>query len=234
MKLIHSLVPRFAPEPYKKGKLKGEPVYFILMEFKLFADGLPDPVKLGYHVSDMHMKSVSPTGKFGYFMTTYDGSRTQVVDWDTSWTSFFSKLLAEAYRHDIVSNGHWEELDRVYERAQSHLVPRLIGAVESEGRSIKPSLIHGNMWDGNVRTDSDTANPVAYDSAVYYGHHEMEAGIWRAERHELSEQVFRKEYMRRIKPSEPWEECCDRNLLYSTKTNFMHSACVRKSPARPL
>lgn len=236
MTKIHEIKPDFAPKAYARGRLNksSPPAYYLLMEFKHLSDGLPDPVKLGRSVAEMHRKSVSPTGKFGFDITTYDGARTQVVDWDSSWTSFFSKLLAEAYRHDTSENGCWDELDRVYQRAQTHLIPRLIGALESEGRSVKPALIHGDMWDGNVRTDLETGSPVIFDAAVYYGHNEMELGIWRAERHELRAKVFRKEYLRNMEPSEPADEWSDRNLLYSTKTNFMHSACVEKSPARQL
>lgn len=60
----------------------------------------------------------------------------------------------------------------------------------------------------------------------------MELGIWRADRHEMRVEVYRKEYLRNYEASEPKDEWDDRNLLYSTKTNFMHSACFAGSPAR--
>lgn len=122
----------------------------------------------------------------------------------------------------------------VFERTQTHLIPRLIGAVEANGRSVKPYLIHGDLWDGNVGTDSDTSDPFIFDAAVYYAHHEMELGIWRAERHQMRAMIYRKAYIRHMKPSEPVDEWDDRNRLYSTKTNLMHSACVASSPARQL
>ncbi|KAF3014722.1 hypothetical protein E8E14_007845 [Neopestalotiopsis sp. 37M] len=71
-----------------------------------------------------------------------------------------------------------------------------------------------------------------FDCAVYYAHNEMELGIWRAERHQLKAEVYRNEYLKNYDASEPKGEWDDRNILYSTKTNFMHSACFAGSPAR--
>lgn len=182
----------------------------------------------------MHKNSNSPTGIFGFGMQTFDGARLQSVSWDPSWTSFFSKLLAEAYRQEKEMNGVWQEMELVFSRVQSHLIPRLVGALESDGRSTRPCLIHGDLWDGNVATDAETGDPVIFDCGAYYAHNEMELGIWRAGRHELKAEVFRHEYLRNVEASEPKEECDDRNGLYSTKTNLMFSACFAGSRPRKL
>ncbi len=233
---LYKAAPSFVPRPIGWGKLKSveTPSYFLVVEFKYFTASLPDPAKLGERVAALHMNSLSPTGMFGFPIQTYDGARIQAVDFDPSWTSFFSKLLAEAYRQDTETNGTWPELDFVYRKVQSDLIPRLIGALETDGRKVKPVLIHGDMWDGNVGTDSSTGDPWIFDCAAYYGHNEMELGIWRAERHHLRARVYRKEYLRHMEQSEPEEEFDDRNRLYSAKTNFMHSACFKESPARQL
>lgn len=240
MQELHKLSPEFVPQPYAYGKLEARvplsvDTFFLLMEFKDFAgNSMPNAAKLGKSLAELHHKSQSPTGMFGFPLTTYDGSKTQIVDWDPSWTSFFSKLLGEAYRHDAETNGKWDDLDTIFRRTQSHLIPRLIGALEADGRSVKPCLIHGDLWDGNIGTDANTGLPFIFDAAVYYAHHEMELGIWRAERHQLRAMIYRKEYIRNMEPSEPVNEWDDRNRLYSTKTNLMHSACVTGSPARQL
>lgn len=231
---LHRLAPNLVPKPIGWGELKSAvlPTYFLVIEFKQFVPGLPDPVRLGARLAAMHLKSVSPNGKFGFPIQTYDGARIQSVGWDDSWTSFFSKLLAEAYRQDTETNGVWLELDIAYKRVQSHLVPRLIGALESEGRSVTPMLIHGDLWDGNLGVESETGDPWIFDCAAYYAHNEMELGIWRAERHQMRAKAYRREYLRNCEPSEPEEEWDDRNRLYSAKTNFMHSAIFPGSPAR--
>ena len=44
-----------------------------------------------------------------------------------------------------------------------------------QGIDIKPSLLHGDLWSGNYgQVDS---NPVIYDAASFYGHHEYDLGI---------------------------------------------------------
>lgn len=230
---LHRLAPDLAIKPLAWGPLKASalPSYFLLLEFKNLAPGLPDPAKLGAKLAAMHRKSKSPTGMYGYGVQTFDGARPHAIAWDPSWTSFFTKLLSEAYRQDVETNGVWPELALLFGRVQSHLIPRLIGAVEAQG-SVEPCLIHGDLWDGNVASEVETGDPVVFDGAVYYAHNEMELGIWRAERHALRDPVFREEYLRNFEASEPKEEWDDRNRLYSAKTNFMHSACWAGSPAR--
>lgn len=232
--LYHS-APELVVKPIAWGQLKEiSACYFLLMEFKDLVTALPDPVRLGFNLAMMHKNSKSPTGMFGFGIQTYDGARLQSVAWDPSWTSFFSKLLAEAYRQDKETNGVWQEMDLIFDRVQSHLIPRLVGALESDGRSVRPCLIHGDLWDGNVATDAKNGNPVIFDSGAYYAHNEMELGIWRAERHELRAEVFRNEYLRNFEASEPKEEWDDRNRLYSAKTNLMFSACYKGAHSRTL
>ena len=241
MRGLHNAAPNFGVKPIGWGKLKTAvsllipETYFLIVEFKEFRpgqSGLPDHVKLGARLAAMHRNSVSPNGKFGFPVQTYDGARIQSIGWDEKWTSFFSKLLAEAYRQDVESNGVWPQLDQMYQRVQSRLIPRLIGALELKGRSVSPTLIHGDLWEGNIGVESETGDPWIFDCAAYYAHNEMELGIWRAERHQLKAKPYRREYLRHYEPSEPEEEWDDRNRLYSAKTNFMYSAIFPGSPSR--
>ncbi|KAK8018128.1 hypothetical protein PG991_007318 [Apiospora marii] len=225
---LHRAAPNLVPRPIGWGKLKmaAAPIsFFILVEFKEFVSGLPDPVRLGARLADMHHKTEAPQAGFGFHIQTYDGARIQDVTPQVKWTPFFSRLLAEAYRQDVEANGIWPELEVVYNRVQSHLIPRLIGALEEDGRSVTPVLIHGDLWDGNVCNGAETGDPWIFDCATYYAHNEMELGIWRAERHKLKAEIYRREYLRNYKASEPKSEWDDRILLYSAKTNFMFSAC---------
>lgn len=171
MSKLHAVAPDLVPKPVARGKLrKGSPAtFFFVVEFKQFTPGLPNPAKLGARLAAMHQKSAMPDGKFGFGTQTYDGARLQAVDWDDSWTSFFSKLLAEAHRQDAETNGPWHELDIVFRRTQSHLIPRLIGALEADGRKVIPMLIHGDLWDGNLANDSVTGDPWIFDCGAYYG-----------------------------------------------------------------
>lgn len=44
-----------------------------------------------------------------------------------------------------------------------------------EENEIKPSLLHGDLWSGNI--GSADGFPTIYDPAVYWGHHEAEWGV---------------------------------------------------------
>ncbi len=225
---LYQTAPHMVPKPHAWGQVKSaaSPTYFYLCDYIHLSDALPDPVKLGAMVADLHKRSVSPTGKFGFHITTHDGWLPQEVGWDSSWTSFFSKLLASIWKVDINSNGHWAELDAAMERTLSHVIPRLLGALESNGRSVKPCLIHGDLWEGNIGTDINTGNIYIYDAAAYYAHNEMEIGMWTVAHHRMKAKVYRKEYFKHFKRSEPVEECEDRLRLYAVKTKLMYSATV--------
>src|SRR5450755_1366854 len=195
---LYKLMPNLIPRPLRWGKLQLSypETYFFLIEFKDFSNDLPDPVKLGSRVAEMHKSSVSPTGMFGFHISTYDGAKPQDIAWDSNWASLFTKLLKNAYQQDVRSNGVWKELDDAFQRTVTHLIPRLLGVLQTEGRTLKPCLIHGDMWEGNIGTEVDTGDPWIFDSAVYYAHAEMELGIWTAERHQLNAKVYKKEYLR--------------------------------------
>ena len=55
------------------------------------------------------------------------------------------------------------------------VVPRLLRPLETGGRSIRPSLIHGDLWHGNAETDAETGEPVIFDAASFYAHNECKS-----------------------------------------------------------
>lgn len=232
---LHRLMPNFTPKPYAWGQLRDRkaavPVYFILLEYIEFIPGqLPNRDVLAQRVAELHRRSISPTGCFGYHLTTYDGGKTQSVKWDASWPSFFTTLLDTAHGHDVSANGRSAELEPLLTRTRTHLIPRLLGALGE----IEPVLIHGDMWEGNIGVSRRTLEPYVFDCAAYYAHHEMEMGVWYAERHELSRGGYVKAYLELVETSEPKAECHDRIRLYSTKTNLMFSACSGQRDVRRL
>lgn len=53
--------------------------------------------------------------------------------------------MAQIMTLDFQTNGPWEELAEVEERTLLHVILRLIGAFEKEGRSMQARLIHANL-----------------------------------------------------------------------------------------
>ncbi|MCJ1477256.1 hypothetical protein MMC13_005927 [Lambiella insularis] len=234
MSELYKTIPSLVPRPLAHGQLHLEspPTYFFLCDFVNISDRLPDPVGLGVRLAELHRNSLSPTGKFGFYVPTYDGKLPQTTGWDSSWASFFGKLLLGILRLDVEVNGPWKELEDVAIRVVEEVIPRLLGVLESEGRSVKPCLIHGDLWEGNVGTDLETGNIYIFDACSYYAHNEMEIGMWRTEHHRMKAKAYKREYLRNMEPSEPIDEWDDRNRLYSDKTKLMYSAHVPGTQVR--
>ncbi|KAI0520958.1 Fructosamine kinase-domain-containing protein [Xylaria bambusicola] len=140
------------------------------------------------------------------------GRVPQYVNWEKSWKAFFIRLL----KH--------EDLEIVENRLISDVVPRLLGALETGGRSIKPSLIHGDLWEGNTGTTREDGNIYIFDSAAFYGHNEMEIGDWRCHYNRIHDKRYTESYLHHYGgPSEPEDEWEDRNRLYSVYFNIIYS-----------
>src|SRR5687768_3517702 len=98
-KLIHSVMPDFIPTPYGYGRYKGEgqDAYFYLSQFiDMDLTTAPDPEDLMGNLAELHKKSQSPNGKFGFNVTTYDGNVPHLVTWESTWVEFFRNLFLHA------------------------------------------------------------------------------------------------------------------------------------------
>ena len=226
MSEIHKTVPSLVPRPYGCGQFRQDKItnYFLLIDFIEMKEVLPDPIALSKCIASLQQRSSSPNGKFGFFTTTYHGKIPQHVAWDSSWTSFYTKLLRDALQKDIVNNVPSPIFEEVSSRVVDKVIPRLLGALESNGRSIKPVLIHGDLWEGNIATERASGKILLFDAAAYWAHNEMEVGMWRCQRHAIHDERFKNAYLERIPKSEPTDEWDDRNRLYCVKMNVIHSA----------
>lgn len=105
MSELYRTVPSIVPMPYGAGKCIDTKGCFFLSEYVPIVHHAPDAVELGNQIARLHRESCSPTGKFGFSTTPYDGKLPLVVDWDSSWVSFYSKLLYGVYLLDTRANG---------------------------------------------------------------------------------------------------------------------------------
>lgn len=206
LKAIHAVSPEFAPEPYAWGRYQQESpeTYFLLAQFREVGEQPPDPVKFTARLADMHKRSVSPTGKFGFHITTCHAKLPQITDiWEESWAELYRKQLAHMIKLDEDKHGVWPELRHVCQLTIDKVIPRLLEPLQSGGRSIKPCLVQGDLWDENTATDMDTGEPFIFDAGSFYAHNEYEIGNWRAARHRLSNRVYVRNYKRNFPVSEP-------------------------------
>lgn len=68
-------------------------------------------------------------------------------------------------------NNRWNETrEKEYQRLKKELLNR------DDHRKITPSLLHGDLWSGNVFYDKQ-GRPVFIDPAVSYGNHEQDIAM---------------------------------------------------------
>lgn len=134
-------------------------------------------------------------------------------------------MLQHSIKIDTQENSAWDALSTVSARVIDPVISLVLGPLGSDGRTVKPSLVHGDLWDGNIGTDCETGDVHIFDAGAYYAHNEMELGMWRCERHRfVNNKIYLGEYLRNAGISEPVEMFDDRNRLYCIYMNLWASA----------
>ena len=226
IKAIHRVDPSFAPEPIACGRyrVKEPETCFFLAEFREIGEQPPNPVKFTASLANLHKKSISPTGKFGFHVTTCSGNITQATNcWEDSWETLYRKQLAHHIKLDEEKNGVWPDFRHVCRLVLKKVIPRLLRPLQTEGRNIKPCLVHGDLWDENAATDMHTDEPFVFNAGSMYAHNEYELGNWRAPRHRLSDKRYVENYKRNFPVSEPSKSFL--SFCYIGITAYVHLCC---------
>ena len=172
-KSIYDLQPDFVPKPIAWGSYETIPdTHFYLCEFREMLDDMPDPHKFTARLASLHQNSGSPTGKFGFHMTTYNGNLPQLGGWEDSWEAYFTKSLRLALDLEIEAKGPDSEFDTLIPVLFDKVIPRLLRPLESDGRSVKPCLVHGDLWFANSGIDITTDKSLVFDACSFYAHNE--------------------------------------------------------------
>lgn len=182
----------------------------------------------------MHKRGVSPDGKFGFPIATFGGNKKQFFPVSDTWEECYSKGLKQFFENDMETHGPDEEFERLSKAIFTAVIPRPLRPLETEGRTITPSLVHGDLWDGNASVDVATGMQVIFDATPLYAHNECEyafwlptkewllilfvildeLGPWTCPRHRTTKSYV-DEYTKHFVPSEPSKEFDDRRALYS-------------------
>jgi protein-ribulosamine 3-kinase len=141
---IHKVKPTFVPKPFRWGKMQStsKDTYFFIDEFRrLELDQRSDKTAFLKRLIELHQTGTSPNGQSGFSVETCDGAVPRDVTWQSNWSDFYARMLQRVAGLDADVNGHWELLDTVLAITYSHVILRLLGALSSSGRTLKPSLI---------------------------------------------------------------------------------------------
>jgi fructosamine-3-kinase len=125
-------------------------------------------------MAKLHKESVSPEGKFGFQAPTSQSLQLE-NSWCDTWEEFFTRAFRGTVRHEQEIQGVNEELQRLADETSAKVIPRLLRPMESGGRRLKPTLVHGDLWHGNMGIDMVTGQVVLYDCCAFYGHNECKS-----------------------------------------------------------
>ncbi|KAH6996360.1 Fructosamine kinase-domain-containing protein [Ilyonectria sp. MPI-CAGE-AT-0026] len=225
---LYSLIPNHVPKPMTWGSVplrSPNECSYLITEFVPFVSRvLPDLDAAGSLVAKLHAVSRGTSDRFGTSGPLFDGMLCYLSGWESKWQTLFAKMLYQVYHYNTLSNGGWDTMHAAIVPIITHVVPRLLGALEKDGRTIVPCFIHGDLWNGNFGTTADTDTLYLFDSSGYYAHHEMEFALWRTRHHRMHEQDYCSSYFNHHPRSEPVDEFDDRLLLYTLKPCLVYSS----------
>lgn len=115
-----------------------------------------------------------PVEKFGFHTVTCCGKLPLINEWEDNWPSFYARHRLDHTIRMIQSEHGNREVGELWSKLQL-TIPKFFKPLEEKKIEIRPSLLHGDLWGGNVGELND--EPVIYDPGSFYGHHEFELSI---------------------------------------------------------
>ncbi|KAM0456593.1 hypothetical protein ACHAO4_003623 [Trichoderma viride] len=97
--------------------------------------------------------------------------------WCSTWEAFFTRAMKNMLDSEMKTHRDEDtdkEMKGLSKKLVNIVIPRLIRPMESEGRSITPVLVHGDLWPGNAKHDTSTGRLMIFDSGACWGHNEGE------------------------------------------------------------
>jgi protein-ribulosamine 3-kinase len=173
---LYNVAPDFVPRPIGWGTYKSDSdAHFYLAAFVDMIQKHPDKSKFCSALAKLHKDSMKfSNGLFGFHVVTYAGNMYQAVEWTGSWEELFIKSIKAFAVQEREIHGPSDELDKLLSAYYEKVCPRLLRPLQTGGRMIKPTLIHGDIWYGNIATKAENGEPIAFDPSVFWAHNECE------------------------------------------------------------
>lgn len=151
------------PRPLCTGTADGQS--YIVMEY-IALGGSGDAALAGEQLAALHRHSAE---SFGWQRDNTIGSTHQPNAWQPDWIHFWREQRLGFQLELAGRNGLGGRLQQLGER----LLERFPALIDHKPL---PSLLHGDLWGGNLSYDAQGA-PVIYDPAIYYGDREAEIAM---------------------------------------------------------
>lgn len=153
------------PRPLCTGTTGGRS-YIAMEHIALGGQGSDGTQEAGHRLAAMHRASRL---HFGWDRDNTIGSTPQPNGAEKDWVEFWGRHRL-GFQLDLAArNGHGGRLRDLGEQLLDAL-PALID------HDPVPSLLHGDLWGGNMGFDGD-GHPVIFDPAVYYGDREADIAM---------------------------------------------------------
>ncbi len=142
---------------------------WLLLEWLEPGRQTPDTwARLGVELAALHHHQ---DARFGADADNFIGSLPQANVRTDDWPVFWRDQRLAPQLHQALDRGLLDDSDRRRFDRLFHRLPELLAVGNDEG----PSLLHGDLWSGNVHV---TANRAAIiDPSVYYGHREVDLAM---------------------------------------------------------
>jgi len=160
--------------------------------------------KLGTELALLH-KTKAP--RYGFYENNHIGSTSQINIEKENWIDFYIENRLD-YQVSISED---KDIIQNYKNLRTKIPEILAGSIE------EPSLIHGDLWGGNVISNEE-GEPVLIDPAVYYGNREMELAMTRLFGGFTEE--FYNSYNREYPMKKNWKERQNIYKLYHILNHF--------------
>ena len=128
-------------------------------------------IALGHSLANMHRANTekfTKDGTYGFYENNFIGATPQKNKPHVGWIDFFREERLGA---------QMKLADRYFDKEDRRLCQKLLSDLgEFLQKPSFPSLLHGDLWSGNVMPDR-FGNPMLIDPAVYVGHHEADLAM---------------------------------------------------------
>jgi len=150
-------------------KVLGVSKNFLILEWVETSHNSNYQAEIGKALANLHKRTNQ------YFGFNYDNTIGEMPQFNginqsiTSWSKFFWEYrlmfqIKYAFKNKLISNKEYKNLLLIRAKLDNLL-----------SSPIKPSLLHGDLWSGNVI--SSINGPVFIDSSCYYGHSETDLAL---------------------------------------------------------
>lgn len=162
---------------------KGDGIPWLLLEW--IHEETPDDRSwstLGRELATLH-RGPCGEGRYGWRSDNVIGSLPQPNRWTDDWGEFWAELRIRPLARELQTRGTLTARQLATVESAATRVRKLLNpAARDDG----PSLLHGDLWSGNVlfaRNENGpgggVAEPVLIDPAVYVGHREVDLAMSR-------------------------------------------------------